>query len=471
MKRVPVPPRVKQTASVGWLPWWCRPSLMLVGASVPALLIFSFSDSRLTLAQAQLFYGPRDLVLGLVAIALLIVGSALGESRLIPALKEQLCSRTRSRHGSSGSPRLPAPGPRLAESLLSPRVDLLLMVVFVASHLVFFRGFFLNPGLAAEVLGGNLELKHDFKTIPGVTTWTQVALVLGALRGMRWAGVLPGQVKLVSWFHIIFFGTLFVRALLWSERLALIEGAVPFFLGALPRLTRQLGRGWRPVLSLLPLLLPALVLLVFVAFEALRSWQHYAGQHANIFEFGWRRLYTYYFEAMNTGAAVLGMTGFYSGATLPLSESDYEALYDGLYLGTLDVEYNNTSGIWWVAARVGSLLFAPAFLLIGLWFGSTYRSFAAGRLFGLFYPMSFLGLMEILRIPYWFGLNRALPSSLVIFLLLAWAASLAWRVRPARESKPLDVSLADASDATPLFEGSPYDHADPAGLGRASRMG
>lgn len=456
MNNAPHQRRAAKEATAGWLPWWCRPSLMLLGASLPALLIFSYSDSRLTLAKAQLFYGQRDLVVGLVAIGALVAGALLGESRLLPRLAERLRRRIGGRDRVQDGPRLPGPRPRLAESLLSPKLDLVLMVVFVVSHLIFFRGFFLNPGLAAGVLGGNLELKHTFKTIPGVTTWTQVTLVLGALRGLRWAGILPGQVKLISWFHLVFFGTLFVRALLWSERLALIEGAVPFFLCALPRITRQLGRGWRPVISLLPLLLPAMVLLIFVAFEALRSWQYYSGQHSNIFEFGWRRLYTYYFEAMNTGAAVLGMTDFYRGVSGPVSKDDYEALYEGLYLGILDLEYNNVSGIWYIAARVGSVLFVPVFLAVGLWWGSTYRSFATGRLFGLFYPMTFLGLMEILRIPYWFGLNRALPSSLVIFLVLAWAASLAWRVRPARRPAATAGDPPPACDASPLFGGSPF---------------
>jgi len=427
--RVPHSPRLAPDGTVGWLPWWCRPSLMLLGASIPALLLFSFSDSTLTLARAQLFYGTRDLWVGVAAIALLFAGSLLGESKLLPQLKAKLSARVSP---SRRTERLALP-PRLGESLLSPRLDLFLLAVFVVAHLIFFRGFFLDPGLAAGVLGGNLELKHTFETVPGVTTWTQVSLLLGALRGLRWAGILPGKVKLISGFHLVFFGTLFIRAILWSERLALIEGAVPFFLCALPRIVSTLGPKWRIVWRLLPLLLPAMVLCVFVAFEALRSWQHYSGQHSNIFEFGWRRLYTYYFEAMNTGSAVLGMTGFYDGATLPMSKDAYEEIYEGLYLGTLDVEYNNVSGIWYVAGRVGSVLFAPFFLLLGVWYGATWRSFVGGRLFGLFYPMTFLGLMEILRIPYWFGLNRALPSTLGIVLLLCWAASLRSRVRPKRD--------------------------------------
>lgn len=416
-------PRGSEINAVGWLPWWCRPSLMLLGASLPALIIFSYSDSRQTLSRAQLFYGDRDLIVGIFAILLLAAGARLGESGFF----NQIGSAFGSRHRPSLASH--AMGPRLAENLLSPRLDWFLMGVFLVAHLIFFRNFILNPGLAMGVLGGNLELKHTFKTIPGVTIWTQVSLLLGSLRGLRWAGILPGKVKLISWFHVVFFGTLFVRAILWSERLALIEGAVPFFLGALPRIVSNLGPRWRMVLRLVPILLPALLLVVFTAFEALRSWQYYAGEHSNIFEFGWRRLYTYYFEAMNTGGAILGTVGFYDGITGPLSLKAYEQAYEGLYLGSLDVEYNNASGIWYIAARTGNLLFGPVFLMIGIWFGLTWRGYVAGKLFGLFYPFTFLGLMEILRIAYWLGVNRVLPTTLGIILILGWAASLKYRVR------------------------------------------
>jgi len=408
----------------GWLPWWTRPSRMLIGASIPALVIFSFSDSSVTLSRAQHFYGTRDFLVALFAIFALIIGALLGESGLLG----QLWNKIRPQRRTVRDPRF-LPDPKLGETLLSERFDYFLMAVFILSHLIFFRNFFLNPGLVTAVLGGNLELKHTFKTIPGVTTWTQVSLVLGAIRGMRWSGILPGKIKLISLFHLIFFGTLFVRALLWSERLALIEGFVPFFLCALPRVTAAAGPMGRTFLRFLPLLLPVAVLLLFISFEFLRSWQYYSGQHSSIFEFGWRRLYTYYFEAMNTGAAILQVGGFYDGIAGPLSFKAHEAVYEGLYLGTLDVEYNNPGGIHYVASRMGNIVLWPFLALVGVWFGLTWRAYVEGRLFALFYPITFLGLMEILRIPYWFGLNRVMPTSVVIVLILLWAASLKRRVR------------------------------------------
>ncbi len=419
-KRLFVPEKSAPNPAGRWLPWWCRPSRMLLGASIPALVIFSFSDPTHSLSNAQHFYGTRDFMVALVAMILIAAGAMVGESGVLGQAWNAMTGR---RH----EPILPQP--RLGENLLSTRFDTFLMVVFILSHVIFFRGFITNPGLIAGVLGGNLELKHTFKTIPGVTTWTQVSLVLGAIRGMRWSGLLPGKVKLISLFHLVFFGTLFVRAVLWSERLALIEGAVPFFIGALPRLTASAGPIGRWILRFLPLLLPVGVFALFVSFEFFRSWQYYSGQHASIFEFGWRRLFTYYFEAMNTGSAILQVSGFYEGLSGPLSFKQHQAIYDGLYLGTLDVEYNNPGGIHYLLALTGMLFVVPFFLAVGTWYGLTWRAYREGRLFSLFYPITFLGMMEILRIPYWFGLNRVLPTSVVILLILIWAATLRKRVR------------------------------------------
>jgi len=403
-----------------WLPWWFRPSSLLFFGMLPTMLIFSFSDPTLTLSKAQLFYGQRDLVVGLIGFFFLILGTLTGESESFQAIFQK--SRT--------------PKPRLAEAFLTEKVDWILMGIFIVSHLIFFRGFFTNPGLIAGVLGGNLELKHTFKTIPGVTTWTQVSLVLGALRGLRWAGILPGKIRLISLFHLIFFGTLFVRAILWSERLALIEGGMPFFLCAMPKIGALVNPFFRRIISLIPILTPVLLLGLFISFEYFRSWQSNSGQHSSIFVFGWKRLFTYYFEAMNTGAATLAVSGFYEGLTMPISEKTYNAIFDGLYQGSLDKEFNNTSGFWYVGTNTGNLLYIPSMVALGILTGSAYRSFSRGRLFGLIYPIQFLFMFEILRIHYWIGTNRVLPSTLVILVILVWTTTLRSRVKfvnPARE--------------------------------------
>lgn len=399
------------------LPWWFRPSAFLLVVTLPALLLFSFSDPSLTLSKAQLFFSPRDMWLGIFGVFLLFCGTLLGESRLLRDL---------------GPRSLRGGRPRVAELFISEKFDWILMGIFLVSHLIFFRGFFMNPGLVAGVLGGNLELKHTFETIPGVTTWTQVSMLLATVRALRWSKVLPGEVKLISVFHLTIFAVLFVRAILWSERLALIEGVLPFFLCAVPRLMQLTGRVGRRIIAMLPLFAPMLLFLVFTSFEFLRSWQSNSSGYGNVFQFGFQRLFTYYFEAMNTGAATLANSEFYNTTTLPMSEAHYEQIFEGLYQGSLDIEFNNTSGIWYLATRVGNLLFIPVFLALGFFYGRVWQEFREGRIFGFLLPLNFMGLMEILRVHYWFGAMRVLPTTLLIVVLLVWAQTVSSRVRIAR---------------------------------------
>lgn len=424
-----------------WLPWWFRPSRLLLFASLPAVLLFSLAPHSLSQSKAQPIYGTADMMIGIFTVVVLALAAMLGESRILPCLSNALMGRKPLERSNSNLPE------RIPEALLSPKVDLVLMAIFLVAHLIFFRGFFTNPGLVAGVLGGNLELKHTFKTIPGVTTWTQVSLVLGSLRGLRWAGILPGKVKLISVFHLVFFGTLFIRAILWSERLALIEGAVPFFVCAMPRVARSIGPSLRVLLRFFPLIVPILLLLVFTGFEALRSWQSNVAEHSNVFVFGWKRLFTYYYEALNTGAAILQVSGFYDGITMPMGRDTYEQIFDGLYQGTLDKEFNNGSGIWAMIVVSGNLLLLPYLLALGCFMGMTYRYFREGRLFGLFFPIVFLEIVEILRIHYWVGENRVLPSTLVILVILAWSITVKRRVRVASRppTETFDPHYATAS--------------------------
>ncbi|MEM9016340.1 MAG: hypothetical protein AAGC68_04955 [Verrucomicrobiota bacterium] len=429
------------------LPWWYRPSFFLLGATLPALLLFANADPTLTLSRAQLFFSSRDTILGVVAILVLAGGALIGESgflnricnRSIPPTGNVIVEGTRYHN-------------RLPEAFLSQKVDWILMGIFIAAHLIFFRNFLTNPALIIGVLSGDLGLKQNFKTIPGITTWTQVSILLATIRGLRWSGILPGDVKLISWFHFLFFATLFVRAILWSERLALIEGVVPFFLCATPKLIRMTGRRGKILLQLFPIIVPVLLLAVFIIFEFFRSWQSNSMQHGNIIQFGWLRLFTYYFEAMNTGSATLGISGFYNGLTTPITSGQFLAIYDGLYQGSLDKEFNNPSGIWYLATYTGNLFFLPVLLLLGLFYGVVWRAFREGRILGFFFPIVFLGMMEILRIHYWFGTTRVLASTIVILFLIGWAAFLPSRIRLRRHPATPRQS-GESSVPQPSFSG------------------
>lgn len=433
--------RIKQASPQAirlWCPWWYRPSSFLLGITLPILILFSLADTSNTLSDARLFYSNIDMYWGIAFVLFLATMCRIFEApqvlEFFSLIRRSLLSRA---HGRQQSTPIGSPKNRIAEMFFSEKFDWLLMAIFIVSHLIFFRGFFTNPSLIIGVLGGNVELKHSFETIPGITTWTQVGTLLAAIRGFRWAGVLPGnRIKLISWFHLIFFGVLFVRAILWSERLALIEGVIPFILCALPKIGIKLGKPGRFALQWVPLVAPILLLFVFVGFEALRSWQSVSGMHSNLFSFGWKRLFTYYFEAMNTGSAVLHSIGFYNGTTLPLSPDAYESVYEGLYQeGMLDKEFNNTSGIWFFLATAGNLFVWPALVLLGMFIGLSYQYFRNGKLFGLIFPVNAIMLIEWIRI-YYSPLNpRVLPTTLFLILFLIWAATVPGRTRIHQDKK------------------------------------
>ena len=437
--------RVRQGSSESiqlWTPWWYRPSNFLIWLTLPAVILFSLSDKSQTLSKARLFYSERDLISAIGMLMFLAICCRIFETRSILELFKPVKTR---------KPNIGTAQARLPEMFFNQTFDWVLMTIFLVSHVVFFRNFFTNPALISGVLSGNLELKHSFKTIPGITTWTQVAMILGAIRGFRWAGVLPGNIRLISWFHLVFFGVLFVRAILWSERLALLEGAIPFLICALPKLGQLTGKIGRFLIQSFPFVAPILILGLFTTFEFFRSWQSSSGMHSSIWTFGWQRLFSYYFEAMNTGSAILEVMGFYRGITLPTTETQYMAVFNGLYMeGILDKEFNNGSGIWYFFARIGNLLTIPALALLAAYLGISYQLFKKGRLFGLIMPINIILLMDFIRIYYWPFATRVLASTICFVIILIWAATVRRRIRVAEA--PPEAQPARPRRITPSLE-------------------
>ncbi|MEO0445790.1 MAG: hypothetical protein AAF191_06905, partial [Verrucomicrobiota bacterium] len=353
---------------------------------------------------------------GLTALIFLALCCRLGES--LPCF-----SRRKSSLSSSEF--------RFEHYFLHERLDTFLLILFIICHVILLRGYLIDPSLVSTVLAGDTGIKDRLQTIPGVTTWTQVSVLLATLRGLRWSGVLPGKVKLFSLFHLTFVSILCLRSLLWLERLALLEAIIPFFLAALPHLGKKFGRFGRGVLQLAPLLVPFLIFFLFILFESFRSWKHYSGDFANIYEFGWRRLFTYYYESLNTGAAFLNVSGFFDGTWGRISMEQAEKslfIYDNTMEGPLDEEYNNTSCILYLAALHGPLRYWLVIFIAGLFGGFTFRAFQWGRLAGLLYPITFLGVFELLRIVYWWLSGRVMPTALLVAVIFVWATTLRQRI-------------------------------------------
>jgi hypothetical protein len=253
-----------------------------------------------------------------------------------------------------------------------------------------------------------------------------------------------------------------IRALMNSERLAIIELAVPFIVIAL-RLgvlesKRIMGR-FRAWLQFAPIALGGLVLTLFAVFEYFRSWAtYYAGGDQSFWAFVSMRLLGYYVTAVNNGAlmvaridpvgapfAVMHFLWRFPGIStltqavfynIKIDNADF-APYIDPYMQILDreanQEFNNSSALFPPIVDFGAPGAFLYWLAAGLFCGLLYRWFSDGKIGGLlFYPIFFIGVTETTRIMYW-GEGRAVIVYFVL-LPLAWVCS-SWARRTKRAER------------------------------------
>jgi oligosaccharide repeat unit polymerase len=306
-----------------------------------------------------------------------------------------------------------------------------------------------NLALAIGILSGDKgaadAMKNDYLvTISGVTTLTQLGLVAMVL------GVMIGTAK--GWKTVrlpiaALFVLALVRALFNSERLAILELAIPASVLAIRLVLlespRYLGR-IKTAMKLLPGAAVALFVPLFAAYEYFRSWSsYYSGSGTNFWEFASLRLLGYYTTALNNGALMVARLDpvgapfgtFHFLWRFPPFSSLMVALYPNLKLDDANFdpymqilsreanpEFNNQSGLFPAAVDFGipgALLY---WFLAGLLCGLLYRWFREGRIAGLFfYPLLFTGITETTRIMYW-GEGRVVVAYAVL-LPLAWLCS------------------------------------------------
>lgn len=313
---------------------------------------------------------------------------------------------------------------------------LLLCALFAYS--VWFAPLVSEPRLVLEMLSGERSnVRGEVHTTPGVTTMTQFgmayAIAYAAVRGSR-ARPLEG------WEHVgmaLMLLLAAVRAVVWSERLAVIEVGVVCAVAALAytRVTTQ--RGWR-IGTIVPLVAPLLLYVVFTATEYLRSWGAYRNEYDSVWAFAFERLLTYYATASNNGIGLLvenNQWPMYSGRFVAewlymmpgVGEWMREELGDPMtyYTTFLDrfarPEFNSATGLFQVVfdlGYAGSMLY---FLAVGAAIGSLWMGWRRQSPLGvLFYPVCVMFLFELLRFNY-FAATRFLPLALA--LLLVWLVS------------------------------------------------
>jgi oligosaccharide repeat unit polymerase len=310
-----------------------------------------------------------------------------------------------------------------------------------------------NLALAMSVINGEKGAADLMKTgylatISGVTTLTQLALAAVILGVM--IGAAHGWNK-VRWPIAILFVLATVRALFNSERLAIIELAIPagVLVIRLVVLESPLYRGRiRTAMKLLPLAAASLLFSLFSCSEYFRSWSsYYSGGDMNFWTFAFVRLLGYYTTALNNGALLVSRVDTLGAPFSTLHFFFRLPPFNSLFLGFFpqikpenpdfdsylqilsreaNQEFNNQSGLFPPIIDFGipgALLY---WLLAGLLCGLLYRWFREGRVSGLlFYPLFFTGITETTRILYW-GEGRVVTAYIVL-LPLAWLCSVSVR--------------------------------------------
>ncbi len=310
-----------------------------------------------------------------------------------------------------------------------------------------------NLALAWSVMSGekgaaDLMKQSYMTTISGITTLTQLgvaAIILGMM-----IGAAQGWNK-VRWPIATLFTLAIVRALFNSERLAIIELAIPAGVLAvrLVVLESPFYRGkFRMAMRFLPLAAASLLFSLFSVSEYFRSWSsYYSGGDMNFWTFASVRLLGYYTTALNNGALLVSRVDTLGAPfstlhfffRLPPFNALFLSFFPNIkpenpdfdtYLQILsrdaNQEFNNQSGLLPPVIDYGIPGAVLYWLLAGLLCGLLYRWFREGRISGLlFYPIFFTGITETTRILYW-GEGRAVTAYLVL-LPVAWMCSVAVR--------------------------------------------
>ena len=337
----------------------------------------------------------------------------------------------------------------------------MIALLFQVSFYLCLVGYALWIGLAVErgmsltnvvdILKGEKGAMYDARftylpTVGGVTTLTQfgtAAMILGAILafGQGW--------KTVRWKLGTVLGLAVVRALLNSERFALIELVVPFMVCCIALLPRMSSLA-RLAINLAPPVGLIVLFILFTGFEYFRSWtNYYAGRDLSLWEFGAMRLLGYYVTSFNNGAYFLNRLDplnapyftFHFLWGFPLSSPVIKRLFPNPLLDSADkwfyfpflesdanVEFNNADGMLFPLMDYGIAGGLIYWFVIGVLCGLIYDAYRRKTLSGLLlYPMIFLGLLELPLALYW-GEGRAFPS----ICLLAATPVLIWlrRVLP-----------------------------------------
>lgn len=414
------------------LPWWSSPTGAAVGFLLPAMVVISMtgglSHPALTIRGLR-FLDDDYLLLGATMIVAMAIGGWIGaQLQVAPARKHE-------------------DDPRAWD-----RGAMVVGCIALVAFLVWFKDFFLHPGVLFDLLTGERKPdRSEIELTPGLTSLANTVPVFFSVYAFRMTDGSPHRParRMHVMFTVLALLTVF-RVHAWSERLAMMEMAVPFAIA----LGRSLGRRhhgvWPAVRNFGPIAAVPMIIVFFGLAEYSRSWgsDTYQGK-MSFWEFAVGRFASYYFTSLNNGAGLL--------ATLQWPTYEFEFTFEGLhrapfglgkmfadavgyhgarldwYLETYqDPEFNSPSGIYGAIVDLGIQGGLLYMLAIGVASGIAFRLYRGSRLSGvLLYPMYFISFLEIYRYPY---LGQPRAFTWMIGMAVAWGVARWIPFKSARES-------------------------------------
>lgn len=394
--------------------WWLSPvtiSLIVAAASIIPTLLITDREFR------SLWRTPKSVTLE----TLWLFGS--GAAAIAFGAMLVIAAMPRSMPSAGNWPDLSSDSTRLLRRC-SAVVTTMTLVGYAAFGFAIVRAG-LNPFDLTTTYGDGVSIRDQVGTIPGVTTLTQfgiVAVVVSAILLVK----AYTRVELCKLIAIVALASL--RAFYFSERLAILELVVPIAVVVAAYLSTK--HGWqRKLLSFVPPVGLVAVIAVFGTFEYWRSWTYFRSHTSDSYiDFVLSRFAGYYATALNNGHIVLHhldwpnrlpydtVEAFWvapgiqeadlylrlGGHLEPYNRGAPTGLYDMALYQFGNPEFNNQSGYVGPFIDYGVAGGLVYFLVIGLIAGYLYRGFCRGDAFGLlFYPVVFVGLLEMPRYLYW----------------------------------------------------------------------
>jgi hypothetical protein len=403
--------------------WWFRPSRIALMVAMP-LAIFAYAASN---QYYQKFGAFNAITAGDFFVAWLSILGFAGASWIAELLVAD---------------RAQKPSPYIRESDFRT-LWFGLALVSIGASAIYMAPIFSNPSLLLDIFKADSNAAYIARSqvdqIPGVTSLVNLSGLVAVLFMLKPTLTRSGRTHTETLTVAILVFLTALRMIVHDERLSLIELLLPLLLLTSALSQRTFRWAVAPVAGVLGLYV------FFTATEYLRSWaSFYSTRSDSLLVFALDRMIGYYMTAINNGAFIYDQQSPYyfpvrTGSwlwSLPLpgladtlstiagTPSSVPAETDRI-LSAMNLEFNNTSGIFAPFIDFGPVLGVLVWVLLGYLSGRLFRAFVEKRWLGLvLFPTWYAGVLEIPRVFYW-GDQRYFPplviSLVVVFIFRATA--------------------------------------------------